>query len=525
MAEPVPARPPGIGLTTIGLAELVGHLVDAGRHSAPLVDNAVWVRVREGAEVPLVETGTNYDAALARRTEVQRLLGPIAATHRLVSVDVDTGDPTNFRVTLRASARCGFASNLTPGGHLHWTTLPKVEATSWLELVALAEGWTSLSLSNHTHRGVDEIEAFDDLLVRAYLDALDRLFSVTGTQTSPAGGGLRRTYDERRETLRGRVKGRLDLVGYLREVASGRPDRAPCRFSAFDLDNNYNRALRFALHVCMQLPMRAALHQDDLAARARTLDSRFAGVSWSRVTRADVPSLRHPPRSFRAYERTGALPLARFIIQHLSLSDHNGGAALPGLSFTMHALFEQAFAHEAARRWGQPVDDIAQQEWRFGFEGIPVGKGFKPDVLVRPRDDDPSQQTVFVFDTKWKAAYFERPSATDQMAASEVDVIVPGEHRIRLNNADLFQIIAYAEMARRRSDNRVVAALVYPFGGQGLPPPPGRLKWRTGPQAADDVSVWVVAWDVRRGVGSRSIASLLDGLDITPRLESARRVA
>jgi 5-methylcytosine-specific restriction endonuclease McrBC regulatory subunit McrC len=427
-------------------------------------------------------------------------LGDVYRVHGLASFSVVVSEH-RLGLTLSVSDRCGFASTGPDrdGQVLHWTNEPKIARTDWLGLFALAEGWTEFKLDRRrsTDRAARSDESFVDLLVAAYLHAVERLLSVEPDGVERPGGGLRRAYDERRETLRGRVKGRLLVAPYMRELGRGRPDRAPCRFHLFDLDNLFNRALRWGLHMCMRMPLRR--ESTALRERARALDARFGGVSWQRCTPSDLPRLRRPPAGLRAYERTGALPIARFLLANMHASQHAGRAGVPGFSFAMHSLFERAFAEAVAGQVGRPVRSVAQKEWAFRVEGgvEKAGKSFRPDVVVRGQQaPDP---VTYVFDTKWKAALGRGPSA-EGLEREDQLVIKDG---VVIANADVFQIIAYGEMARRRSDERVVAGLVYPVVGEG-PFTPGRLRWSEGRSTpgADRLSVWVIPWPVGDGVAT-----------------------
>jgi hypothetical protein len=392
---------------------------------------------------------------------------------------------------------------------------PKIPGTDWLGLLALAHGW-KVRLDGGTERAQRPESSFRDLLVVAYVAALERLFGdVADTDDSPRGRGLRRAYDEREATLRGRIRGRLDLPRYARELATGRADRAPCRFSAHDLDHEFNRALRWALHLARLLRTRRS--DSALDDRIDTLEARFAGVSWERVTTADLPTLRRVPAGLRSYEATGALPLARFLIERVELGDAVGGARTVALSFTMHAIFERAFAQAVADTFGSEHDEIAQQEWAFRIGGTAsTGHAFRPDVALRGS----GARHALVMDTKWKDAHV---GGAPEKAQTDLDV----EARLdggsallfRAKREDIFQAISYAVMARVQlgvaSGAAVAAVLVYPTVRPGSAfDEPRVLRWNGERTDVDGVRVYVVGWNIGPGVADRQrlLAQALDEL-------------
>ncbi len=397
----------------------------------------------------------------------------------LVSVTQAAVLDDGLRVELSLSAgACGFASFNLANTRVHWETRPKIAKTNWLGLLVMASGWPSLALGGTGDHAETE-ETLVEVLVRAYLGAIQRLLHLDSTAERVSGGGLRRAYDPRAEILRARLRGQLDRSAYLRQFARGRPDRVPCRFHTHDLDTLPNRALRWGLHLCrtlldgVRVGARPALDE-----ALRIADARFAGVSWARVTRADLPELCHTPRALRAYETTGAMPLARFLLQHVHLGGPVGGPTSVALAFDMATLFERAFAQGVAVQVGQAHKTIAQQSWRLTLKTTEAAtisawdsshNDLRPDLYLPTHDPYATDSSpVLVADTKWKAINKTRAGAGSVGPTNDGQSISHGELTFKVNREDLYQVLAYAMTARaRQPDANVRVALVYPTCGQG----------------------------------------------------------
>lgn len=440
-----------------------------------------------------------------------------------------------------AAGACGFVSFDLAGVRVHWETRPKIEGTDWVGLLAMAHGWPEVAIgaeADHEHAEASLVE----VLVRAYLGAIERLLHLGPTAKPMVGGGLRRVYDPRHEVLRGRLRGQLDRPGYLRQLAQARPDRVPCRFSVHDTDNLPNRALRWGLHLCLGLlpQVRTGTNTDlgrpvrtDLMTRLRTADARFAGVSWSRVTRSELPRLRRPPRALKAYETSGALPLARLLIEQAHLGGPTGGSSSIALAFDMPALFERAFAQGVADREALPHRDIAQRSWDPKFytqESAWRGQQplLRPDVYVPPRHG----RAALVADTKWKQvevarerveeASHSRFSNTEPNTQDGSNQIIVGRHRFKVLPQDLYQILSYGLAARAVDPSaEVVVALVYPtVESSETEKLKATLRWHEG-SAHPWLTVLVLGWPVARCKG-RSLRDTLNALLDDAREEDQR---
>ncbi len=442
------------------------------------------VALVEGAalEMDLGASGADSAGDLAARVHLaaslDRLLGALqapligkpGAVARLASISATPSLNDTLRVALVLSAgACGFASFDLAGTRVHWETRPKIRGTDWVGLLALARGWPSLGLGAEGDHERPADRSLAEVLVRAYVGAVRRLLHMDPSAERVPGGGLRRAYDPRAEVLRGRLRGQLNRPAYLQQVARGRPDRVPCRFHAHDLDHLPNRALRWGLHLCQALlgGIRAAARAE-LHTQLREADARFAGVSWERVTRSDLPALRHPPRALRAYEQTGALPLARLLLTHAELGGPAGGPTSVALAFDMPSLFERAFAQATADRLGCAHGHVAQAQWRVHLK---TGEGsvwrdgtndLRPDLYVRGEGERPA----LVADTKWKAVTTTRSDGADAATRddeSDPQALVDGL-AFKVKREDLYQVLAYALTARGlQPEHEVRVALVYPL--------------------------------------------------------------
>lgn len=507
MSEPSVPEPPAVTLLEWLDARvddpLDGVQVERG-------ERRLLVRLAEGASVPIAERGPDEPPVLVPEHILRALSVPTWGNGDVQSLAVFadeeglSGDRTPVLRQFVNAGACGFASFDLDGIRVHWETRPKIRGTDWLSLVALAEGWQRLGMG-----GQADYDAADgslaELLVRGYLHAVERLLGleVAAEAQSLAGRGLRRAYDPRHDVLRGRLRGQLDRAGYLQQVARGRPDRVPCRFHLHDLDNLPNRALRWALHLCLSLlpSIADAARRTRLEARLRVADARFAGVSWRRVTRADLPALRRPPRSLKAYQTSGALPLAVFLLEQAQLGSARGDFSSVALAFDMPNLFEYAFAQ------GFPADygvKQAQANWRLLFESQTLAWGsgandLKPDLYL----PGSGAQPALVVDTKWKDADTRTTQQQEVEPAEHLpidDLELDGTSvrlSLRVRRGDLHQILAYALAARAQpgqANVRVRAALVYPtMRKRDLW---AELRWPAGGESHPWLSVVVVGWPV-----------------------------
>jgi len=486
------------------------------------------VEITEGAECSLRKGRFDENAAFEQdAADLNQALAPLSLERidrtgndeRMLRLAEVTWTVTKTGVELWLQARdCGFATfDLCGNGNgenhrtIHWETMPKIPGTQWVALLALAEGWTAVGLDKRADWAPTDTPSPAEVLVRAYLGAIERLLgldeqSIRGERV--VGGGLRRTYDPRAETLRSRLRGSLHRGAYLRELSSGRPDRVPCRFHELDIDNVYNRALRWGLHLCMTLlgaVQRHGAKRESLEDRLRQADARFAGVSWARVSNADLPQLKQVHRGLRAYEDTGALPVARMLLERAQLGGSAGGRRSVALAFCMHQLFERAFAEGLARLAGKKHEEMAQQGWDVKFSDSATNT-LKPDVYLSPEGDP----AVLVADTKWKdiialplaksVPRSPNEPAKDSGPSDEPELELPGTKlTFKVARTDLHQIIAYGVVARARQGGSptVTAALVYPQGDVKKGRLDEPLVWPAdGADALRWLRIRVVGWDV-----------------------------
>jgi len=345
-------------------------------------------------------------------------------------------------VTIEAGPRCGFCVAGTRDDPVFVSVRPKIEDVDFLGLAGLA-GWLpgAMRLEETSQLAARTAPSLLALFLRMYDGALSRLFSP--------GGGLRRLHERVDETLVARCRGQLRLPAWQREVTNGRLLHFPCRFSAHELDNVPNRALLWALDVLLRLAQTA--HDEDarrVALALRGHEACFGGVSLAPVRSAELDRVTRLPQAFAHYDRSGALPLARWILRHFHPSDRPGDAAGLGFGVDMAELFEAAFARVVERGFaGCEVE--AQARWWFriaqseGSGGTP--KTFQPDVFV-PGDAAAGLRPL-VLDTKWKDAV---PVAGSPLE-DEREGLAIDTGGLRVKNVDLFQVAAYAYLGACRA--------------------------------------------------------------------------
>jgi len=445
-----------------------------------------------------------------------------------------------FEVRVSPGTCCGYAPVHLPAtstqGHDMSTVVrvkPKLSDARWLDLISLAEGWNEVP----TQMDVD-LDAGEDCplvsIALAFLRSLAQLLGMDAEGAPYVGStGLRRLHVNHREVLRGRIRGRPELPSYLRYLASGRPLHIPCRYAAHRIDNPYNQALRWALHLVRGIASRLGSKASKLKRLLlsgqenrglpgyQQLDDAFFGVSLEPWTPGRLRLLDRFPGTFQSYETSGALPLARWLIQNAGLGDDPGDHRSISFSYTAYSIFERAFAR-VVRRHSWPFEYIAgeqfeQPDWRFsigdrvsGQTGVVSKKTFSPDIYLPGNDE----LLPLIADTKWKFAF--RPEVataepvTDDAAEDDDDGdgLLDVRFNLKLRNEDIFQVTSYAYLASLRkaaaegngSPGAVVSALVYPTDRTDLSEDvvkPRKLNWL--PDEGDDepdIRVHVAPWRV-----------------------------
>lgn len=463
------------------MARLSGRLeFDEGRAliSEPFAPDQSTARVHEVA------------ARLKAAIEQALIHGPVIA--------VDPENPSRH-VLVVEPRNCGFVSVASADHSLLVVVKPKIKGTNWLGLLALAERWPVIpeaELAAGDHPDIAQI------LVEAYAHSLEAMFDAKkrGGRGGGGGGGegLRRWFDEREETLSGRIRGHLLLNRYAIERAQGRSHRAPCRFPVLEFDNLPNRALRWALRICRRLLLDAlpgaSPHAHDLSCRLDALEIAFEGVAVERLTPGELRPIDRLPASFAHYQPS--LRLARMLIERVVLVDDPGKSRALSFVFDMPTLFEEAM--------GAALGDAWEPQHEHGY-GTPSGlRLFKPDFWHRT---EPA-----VIDAKWKYAFAEEASGSrpeDLDAALDL-----GPRVARVRHADIFQLVTYCHIRGAiAGDGRVARGLlVYPATGGG-PIEPWRIVLAPGVPSGTTVEVALMPWpvDFQAGRSIREDARRLNG--------------
>ncbi len=338
------------------------------------------------------------------------------------------------------------------------------------------------------------------LLAAAYRTALEDLLLKHG---------LRRLHEPRSRTLRGRIRGQVQVPRYLQHFAAGRPLEFPCRFGVHDLDNTPNQVLMWALELLTRAgwghPHREVRRQ--VAALGR-LSQLMPGISCTSVSPAGSRAVTRLPASFDAYgdSGSGALPLAMWVIENLDLGQVAGPRMGQGFSYVAHQVFEAALAEAVAEALGVPATAIAQQKWTFraGEGAASRGGLYKPDLYLPAT----SNHWALVADTKWKAAL-------GRGVRSVSDETVLDVRGVEIKNTDLNQILAYSHVARALQETSanevVVGVLVYPVTGtSSVDLEPIRVDL-TG--ARDPLQLWLLPWEVGVGALEEGTAEVVRTLD------------
>jgi hypothetical protein len=270
----------------------------------------------------------------------------------------------------------------------------------------------------------DPAALFMLMLASRYADTLRTL----------ARRGLRRHYRREEETLHGRVRGRVRVVPYGRNLALGRPDLVPVAWDEFTLDHEANRLLRAAAEV--------------LVARGVGLDAvcgqRMRG--YFRVPLAllgEVESgtfARHPPisRAERDLRRLSpeydrALGWARLILAGNGTTRVDGRLGV--LAINTNKVFEDFALRIAERAMGS--SDAVVKKTALEMDVLEKSKGAAtPDIVISRVN-----HCLAIGDAKYKRVLSEPPPP------EESEDVGNGVWKVRLARADLYQLYTYMRLA------------------------------------------------------------------------------
>lgn len=306
--------------------------------------------------------------------------------------------------------------------------LPKVENSrddvdssrnAFLCMLSLASN-TDMYLGRAVAQG-DRTQTLLEVFIRAFFDAL----------TSLIRGGLLRRYRSAEDDLLV-VRGRLHVERQA-TVHAMRFDRLACRFDELTADNEWNRALHYALHA-----VRPWIGKGELERRWFELAAALSDIALVPVTAAEIDAYRYD-RQVAHYR--SAMQWAKWIIKQLSPNLRAGDSDASEMLVDMNRLFESAVAASIeAKAEGGPYSVIRQDRSTFLATLLNGGKGkqvngLRPDIVIRK-----GNSTAAIADTKWT-----------RVSADKDGYLVP-------DNAHMYQMLAYASAYRCQD-----LALIYPW--------------------------------------------------------------
>lgn len=367
--------------------------------------------------------------------------------------------------------------------------VPKIEGADWASLLALSRDWSEVSWSGEALTDYDDV-GFSHLLAAAYDAALGELFDEYG--------GLKQSHSRVEAELEGQIQGQLQVADYLGNVAQGQVATVPCEYSELSLDNWPNRTLLWGLHLAQLLVRDGPSGEHDLWNRLHRRRRHFADVERQRVRPPDLAKVEphQLPGAFRGYEASGALELARFLIEELHLDESRGSLETRGLHVDLADVFETAFARQVAAHESVDAtfDDVQQERWDFSIERVAEdvrdetsgARHVRPDVFVS--DSQHERDVPLVADTKWKDSI--------ELEAGEIEGVSIGRR-------DLYQLAGYAHVAnaRSRGDDGAVGFLVYPCTQPADEPftpanvEPFEVQW-DGEKGESDLHLHAIPWCV-----------------------------
>lgn len=258
-----------------------------------------------------------------------------------------------------------------------------------------------------------------DVFIRAFFDTLSSLIR----------GGLLRRYRSIEDDL-SVVRGRLHIERQA-SVHGMRPDRLACRFDELTADNEWNRALHYALHL-----VRPWIRNGELKRRWFELAAALNEITLVPVTSAELNACRYD-RQVLHYRP--AMQWAKWIIRQLSPSLRAGEGGACEMLVDMNRLFESAVAASLEAKAEDGAYSVIRQEnsaflaTLLNGDGMQVN-GLRPDIVIKK-----GVCTVAIADTKWT-----------RVIANKEGYLIP-------DNAHMYQMLAYASAYRCEN-----LALIYP---------------------------------------------------------------
>ncbi|MFN7939359.1 MAG: hypothetical protein U0R19_38895 [Bryobacteraceae bacterium] len=269
--------------------------------------------------------------------------------------------------------------------------------------------------------------------LRALLDKLDRRFEQTSE-------------------LRSSPKGQVNWNQYAtRHVPRGHFLSVPCTFPDLRDDRKLKGAIRFALEKQLhaletQSTNGTFIHQ--LIAFAESLLARVASIAARRPSLSDVEHWLHTP--LRNDPLTDGLQAINWTIEDRGLA---GLSDLEGIPWTLcmsqffEAWVETILRHLITRTGGHLTtgrqrQTVAHLSWSPSYLGSQ--RSLIPDLILETED------LSFIVDAKYKRHWEEMQHRPWQAQNQDLQE----QHR-----ADLLQVLAYANLARRKT---TVCCLIYP---------------------------------------------------------------
>jgi 5-methylcytosine-specific restriction endonuclease McrBC regulatory subunit McrC len=372
----------------------------------------------------------------------------------LISIETKRVPSLNTLLVISTTSVVGFVSCRDIDGICIFLKVnPKVGTTRMLELAVLA-GMLPKWKQGGAHLSQSLENSLLEWMIGAFEDSIRDLLSH---------GGLRNTHERIQAELVNKVRGRVRISPWLRNVVRGRAHIVPCEFPSLEFDNRINRFIRWAIHVAITAAQRIP-DAGDIATRLLKCDQQFAGAS---LVKPNVTSVDHQPlpSNFRHYAQ--AMNLARFIMNSIELGTNAGQIEAMSIAFDMNKIYERAFFNGLHRI----VDTASQQEeWSITFTQSSEAKdlhNFKrtrmiPDVWVAGN----SERLPIVIDTKWKKGFGgveHIENVGNQSSTSKIPAA-----GLRLHPDDLYQATAYAlEVINRAAANQehidgCLSVLIYP---------------------------------------------------------------
>ena len=223
--------------------------------------------------------------------------------------------------------------------------------------------------------------------------------------------GLRQSYEAVEDNC-GELKGKLLFSEQIKRNYAHK-ERCYVEFDDYNCNRPENKLIKATLQY-LNMQSQSSLNRRDI----KTLMSAFAEIETSADYDSDFQKCSFD-RNMRDY--CTALLWCKVFLSGKSFTSFSGSEVALALLFPMETLFESYIAAKLKKALGTSEYTVTAQDRTYHLFDYPYSKFLmKPDIVVRRKSDN----TTFIFDTKWK-------------------VLSSGKPNFGISQSDMYQMYAY----------------------------------------------------------------------------------